>query len=97
MRKIQIKELLPYFAVVASLSGGIGWMYATFAQVSAHEKLEKRVAQNELESLHEKALSEVYFLRSQVRKYPADDDLKDQLAQAEKRLKEIESKIESNK
>lgn len=79
-----------YTPLVAAISGAFGYLYTNFTPVTAHEKLEQRVINNEKEMLKEKMWGEIYFLKSQIRKYPNDQDLQDQLRKAEERLRELE-------
>lgn len=55
--------------------------------------LDKRMTLNELKDLLRQAQEELLFWKKQQRKYPNDEDVKEELKKAEEHVKEIKERI----
>jgi len=83
------KNILPYFAVVAAISGAFGYLYSTFTPLPAHEALAAQVQKNEDRQYKRELKSELYFLQDQSRKYPEDENIKRKIKEVEEEIKEL--------
>ena len=79
--------------VISSLAGGFLYLDERFALAADVVKLEQRVSLNELSALYKTALENLYFYRSQNRKYPDDEDLKTKLKESEGEVKDLKTLI----
>ena len=97
MKKISIKDILKYLSLISVISSGIYVLEGRYALAASHEKLEKRVTVNELQGLKQSALKNKYFLKDQLRKYPEDSEIKDQLELTVEEIKGFDKQIKSNR
>jgi hypothetical protein len=90
-------------ASVMGMAGIFAWLYSNFTPMARTEALEDRTTKIEnrqdltdLKLTLDKANEELYFLRSQVRKYPDDMEAKDQLNRVKKHIESLERRILKN-
>lgn len=77
-------------SLVGLLVGGIWQLDLRHASADDMRDLVQRVAANEKAQLRRDIQAEIYFLRSQLRKYPNDEELRDQLERALRDLKSLD-------
>jgi len=94
-----IKSILVVATTVIALFGSIfaGYLHidTKYALAADVEKIEKRLTLSELRDSLRLSLDELYFLKSQIRKYPDDEEIKDQLKDAKDRVKDIKDEIKA--
>ena len=81
------------FAAGSSIFGIHSYLDTTYASVAEVEKLKKRLTLTELRDLLKEGLNNLYFYRSQVRKYTDDQELQDKLNEAEDDVKDLKDQI----
>lgn len=94
---LNIKTITAVLSMVGVIAGGVWGFEVRYAKAANVEKLEQRVLTNELNQQYRDARSEVYFLKSQVRKYPDDQDLKKELEKAIDEMNRLKKKLEPKK
>lgn len=92
--KATIASAVAVCGLLAVVWGGYVVVDERYARAEKLNRLEQRVLTNELQQAYRDARAEVYFLRSQARKYPADTELQRQLDDAEAELRRLERLIE---
>jgi hypothetical protein len=98
MNKLNLATITGVLAIIGSIATGVWHLDTRYAMAGEFQKLEQRVLMNELNQSYRDIWAEVLYLRKQLRKYPDDQDIKDQLEKAEqelKRLKDLLKKKES--
>jgi peptidoglycan hydrolase CwlO-like protein len=94
-----IKSILLVATTAIALFGSIfaGYVHIDdkFALAADVEKLEKRLTLSELRDSLRLAKDELYFLKSQIRKYPDDEDLQDQLKEVKEEIKDLKEQIKA--
>jgi len=78
---------------IGTISAGVFWVDDRYAKASTLAQLEERLTLSELNDQLRTAQEELFFLRSQARKYPDDLDVAYQLEEAKAVVKEIKDKI----
>lgn len=78
---------------IGTLAGGVFWVDDRYAKASEVEQLEERLTLAELKDQLRLALEEYHFLKSQSRKYPDDEDIKEELAEAKETVKDLKDQI----
>lgn len=84
-------------ALVSAIISGYWHIDARYAMAADVQRLEQRVLMNELNQSYRDAWAEVLYLRQQLRKYPDDQDIKDQLEQAENELRRLKDLLKTQK
>jgi len=95
-----VKQASALCALIGIIGGAVYLMESRYAsadgalkeesaRIAGDQKLQQRVEANERQQLIYQAQSEVYFLKSQARKYPEDAELRDELYRAQDELKEL--------
>ena len=80
-------------AIIGSVVTGYGFMDEKYAKASDIVKLEKRMSLSELRDSLRLSLDELYFLKSQTRKYPGDEEIKEQLTDIKAEVKNLKEQI----
>lgn len=78
---------------IGTISAGIFWVDDRYAKADVVEQLEERLTLSELNDQLRAAQEELFFLRSQARKYPDDLDIADQLEEAKEAVKTLKERI----
>jgi len=92
-----IKSILVVATTVIALFGSIfaGYLHidTKYALAADVVKIEKRLTLSELRDSLRLSLDELYFLKSQIRKYPNDEEIKDQLKDITAEVKDLKEQI----
>ena len=92
-----IRSILLVMTTVIALFGSVfaGYIYMDerYALAEDVNKLEERLTLSELRESLRIVLDEYFFLKKQIRKYPDDLDIKDQLKDVEERVNDLRSQI----
>lgn len=80
--------------LLGAIWGGYVVLDERYARAEEFNRLEQRVLTNELQQAYRDARAEVYFLRSQARKYPDDHEVRRELDDAEAELRRLERLVE---
>ena len=78
---------------IGTLAGGVFWVDDRYAKAADVAEIEQRLTLAELKDQLRLAQEEYHFLKSQSRKYPDDEDLKDELADAKEVVDDLKDKI----
>ena len=84
-------------AIVGSIVSGYGFIDTKYAKAADVVKLEKRLSLSELQSSLRLVLDEFYFLKKQIRKYPEDVEIKEQLDDVKVEVKDLKDQIKLKK
>jgi septal ring factor EnvC (AmiA/AmiB activator) len=94
-----IKSMLVVATTVIALFGSVfaGYLHidTKYALAADVEKIEKRLSLSELRDSLRLSLDELYFLKSQIRKYPNDEEIKDQLKEIKVEVKDLKDQIKA--
>lgn len=80
-------------AIFGSMFTGYLYIDGRYALAEEVRELEKRLTLSELRDSLRLAQDELFFLKSQNRKYPDDQDIKDQLKDVEAKVKDLKEQI----
>lgn len=80
-------------ALFGSAFAGYTYIDDRYALAEEVKKIEKRLTLSELRESLRLVLDEYYFLKSQIRKYPDDEDIKDQLKDVKVRVDNLREQI----
>ena len=84
-------------AIVGSVVSGYGFIDTKYAKAADVVQLEKRLSLSELQSSLRLVLDELYFLKKQIRKYPEDIEIKEQLDEVKIEVKDLKDQIKLKK
>jgi hypothetical protein len=82
-------------ALLGTVLGGYTYIDDRYALAETVDKLEERLTLSELKDSLRLALDELFFLKSQARKYPDDEEIKDQLKAVQERVDDLKRQIEA--
>lgn len=88
------KSVMVLGALISMVFGAFFFIENRYTEKPTFYALEKRVSLNELKRQLRQAEEEAAYYRQLLRKYPDDETIKDKLERAEKRVDELERKIE---
>lgn len=98
--EVKTRQMKTHIAIITGIATLVGMAVAAYIHLDTiHAKaadlimLSERVEQNEKAQLKRDIKTEIYFLRAQIRKYPDDAELKDQLDKAIEDLKEAVKEV----
>ena len=86
MKVSQLSTILGLIGSIVAATWLIDERYALSKELTS---LEVRVKLNELQNLEHKIKEHIYFLKRQLRHYPDDIELKEELEEAKEELKEL--------
>lgn len=82
---------------LGTIGGGITWIDNRYAYADQVRELEGRITLAELKDQLRRAQEEYYFLKKQSRKYPDDQEIKDELVEAKEAVDNLKEKIKRSK
>jgi hypothetical protein len=86
---MDVKKILPYFAIVATISGAFGYLYKTFTPLPVTQAIAADVQKIKDNQYKKELKGELYWLYDQERKYPADEKIKRKIKELEEELEEL--------
>lgn len=81
------------FAIIGSIVTGYGFIDEKYARASDVAKIEKRLSLSELRDSLRLSLDELYFLKKQIRKYPEDEEIQEQLKEVRAEVNDLKEQI----
>jgi hypothetical protein len=94
-----VKSILVVATTVIALFGSVfaGYVHIDnrYALAADVKKIEKKLTLVELKDSLRLALDELYFLKSQIRKYPDDEEIKEQLDDVKERVKDLKDQVKA--
>lgn len=87
------KKISTLVGLIVLVFSGFFFLEARHAPMKAHAALEKRVTLQELQRQLRQAEDDAAYYRQQLRKYPADNRIRDRLTKAENRVQQLETAI----
>jgi hypothetical protein len=84
------KKILPYFALIAAISGAFGYLYATFTPFTVHKALAEQVQKMDEKQYKRELKSELYYHYDLQRKYPNDPKITRKVKELEEELEELD-------
>lgn len=88
-----ILTLTATLGLISSVFAGYFYIDNRYALASSHVKLEQRVSVNELQATYNEVRAEYYFLKKQVRQYPDNQELKDELEVVKEQLLDLKKQL----
>jgi septal ring factor EnvC (AmiA/AmiB activator) len=96
-----VKSILVVVTTVIALFGSVfaGYIHldTKYALASDVETIEKRLDLSELKDSLRLAKDELHFLKSQIRKYPNDEEIADELKEVKAHIKDLKAQIKEYK
>lgn len=96
-----IKSVLVVVTTVIALFGSVfaGYIHldTKYALAADVETIEKRLDLSELKDSLRLALDELHFLKSQIRKYPDDEEIAEELKDSKAEVKDLKAQIKEYK
>ena len=83
-----------FITLIGSVSAGYLYLDTRYALATELNALERKVDKMELEDLYKDALENLYFYRSQNRKYPDDKEIQDRLKEAQDEVDHIKKQLD---
>jgi hypothetical protein len=94
-----VRNILVFITALSAaggvIYGAVNFVDSRYALAEDVQKLEERLTLAELKDLLHKALENLYFYKSQIRKYPEDEELKERLKEAQAEVDSIKKRIEA--